>query len=266
MAKEECCICNKIDKCSVHSKDEASICFDCLKVIASNLNVSPLKFTARLWTLDELKQMYQNTSLPTDIITEQNSRRWTSMGIPVVEKFLDIEFNHTNKMISLPNSNIFGKPYHTYSYNDIMKFEYYENSKMVTEGGIGKALVGGILFGTNGAIIGSASSKNISTHIEKQEVHIYIRKPETNDVKIYKIDVAHIFKYSKEKAEKLMLMIQNAIDMVRPQTVQSSAVISSTDKSEDDIPNQIRKFKALLDDGIITSEEFEIKKKQLLDI
>ena len=32
------------------------------------------------------------------------------------------------------------------------------------------------------------------------------------------------------------------------------------------IPDEIREYKALLDDGIITEEEFDAKKKQLLDL
>lgn len=40
----------------------------------------------------------------------------------------------------------------------------------------------------------------------------------------------------------------------------------STSNQELDIPDQIRKFKKLADDGIITQEEFEEKKKQLLNL
>lgn len=36
--------------------------------------------------------------------------------------------------------------------------------------------------------------------------------------------------------------------------------------STNDIDEELRKLKSLLDDGILTQEEFDAKKKQLLDL
>ncbi|MEK5056017.1 SHOCT domain-containing protein [Niallia sp. FSL K6-0212] len=41
---------------------------------------------------------------------------------------------------------------------------------------------------------------------------------------------------------------------------------NSENKQEIDTASEIRKFKELLDDGIISAEEFEDKKKQPLDL
>ena len=47
-------------------------------------------------------------------------------------------------------------------------------------------------------------------------------------------------------------------------------MIESTNSSEKDIQlssaDELRKFKNLLDDGIITQAEFDLKKKQLLEL
>lgn len=40
----------------------------------------------------------------------------------------------------------------------------------------------------------------------------------------------------------------------------------NTDKTSSDSAEEIRKFKSLLDEGIITQEEFDLKKKQILNI
>ena len=41
---------------------------------------------------------------------------------------------------------------------------------------------------------------------------------------------------------------------------------SSGQNATIDVTEQIRKFKGLLDDGIITQEEFNLKKKELLNL
>ena len=50
--------------------------------------------------------------------------------------------------------------------------------------------------------------------------------------------------------------------MIKKTTAPSSAIIPKSDSTAD----EIRKFKELLDDGIITQEEFNVKKKQLLGL
>ena len=56
--------------------------------------------------------------------------------------------------------------------------------------------------------------------------------------------------------------IISIIDAWKAQTAQP-AIKSEAD---DDIPSQIRKYKSLADEGIITNEEFNLKKKELLGL
>ena len=64
--------------------------------------------------------------------------------------------------------------------------------------------------------------------------------------------------YSKEQKNSIK---EKYIPGKAKKTVDSTNKTNNTDTSE-----EIRKFKALLDDGIITIEEFETKKKQLLEM
>ena len=57
----------------------------------------------------------------------------------------------------------------------------------------------------------------------------------------------------------LLIQRQTAAKEVKP--VESTTIIQTTDEAD-----KIRKFKSLLDEGLITQEEFEAKKKQLLDL
>lgn len=53
---------------------------------------------------------------------------------------------------------------------------------------------------------------------------------------------------------------------VRTWRSQQKEFVSSSSQGSSDVPDQIRKYKALMDDGIITAEEFNQKKKELLNL
>ncbi len=68
-------------------------------------------------------------------------------------------------------------------------------------------------------------------------------------------------KSCKDKFEKAQKFIMNNIEKLNSMPRDTSNI-----KQEKSIPEQIREYKELLDDGIITQEEFEIKKRELLNI
>ena len=72
------------------------------------------------------------------------------------------------------------------------------------------------------------------------------------------------FEVGKKNASKIFAMISNAIQDVlekRQATQGAATVIQATSPAE-----ELKKFKELLDMGIITQEEFDAKKKQLLGL
>lgn len=64
--------------------------------------------------------------------------------------------------------------------------------------------------------------------------------------------------YKKEIMREIQNTINNAISKCQGQVQSNTSVLEA--------PDEIRKYKQLLDDGIITQEEFEAKKKQLLGL
>jgi len=69
----------------------------------------------------------------------------------------------------------------------------------------------------------------------------------------------HFFLVRNNK--EVQTVISKLLEEKRPHTPKSTASTATLDAVD-----QLRKYKALLDDGIITAEEFEAKKKQLLGI
>ena len=153
-----------------------------------------------------------------------------------------------------------------YEFSQIVKYELCEDKSTVMEGGVGRAVVGDMLFGTTGAIVVAAtrSSKNICSSME---VIIYLSDEyhPTESIKL-------IFNEVKRNSGEYQRALQEArqfIGMLDTITHKDDGSINKVDGNEKkvvSVADEIRKFKELLDEGIITQEEFDAKKKQLLNL
>lgn len=127
----------------------------------------------------------------------------------------------------------------------------------VTNNGLGRAVVGGLLAGSTGALVGASTAK--------QTVH-----QEVKSVPYYSIYV----KLKPYPGRKWILDFDNAADVQKAMDVlgedlkqrellaqQKNAQIAAP---APDPAEELRKYKALLDEGVITQQEFDAKKKQLL--
>lgn len=152
-----------------------------------------------------------------------------------------------------------------YSYDDIVDFELLEDNYSVIKGGIGRAVVGGILFGGVGAVVGSATGKkkikqtctNLMIKITVNNMsapteYIKLISSTTNKNSI-------IYRGAYQDAQKILSMLQLICDQRNASSeefFQNTQLYSAAD--------EIRRYKSLMDEGIITEEEFLFKKKQLL--
>ena len=69
------------------------------------------------------------------------------------------------------------------------------------------------------------------------------------------------FMVSQNKLDEIFAEVNNAIDQSKSKKLQGTTVISSLSSAD-----ELKKFKELLDMGVITQEEFDVKKKQLLGL
>lgn len=155
----------------------------------------------------------------------------------------------------------------TYRYDQIVDFELLEDGATVAKSGLGRAVAGGILFGGVGAIVGGITGGRTSKDVCKSlQIKITLKNSTIPAEYIKFIDFetkksGSIYQAEIKTAQDTMSALQVAVDMVGgkapdPQPAQTG--ISAAD--------EIRKYKSLLDDGIITEEEFSAKKKQLLGL
>ena len=149
-----------------------------------------------------------------------------------------------------------------FSFDDIISYEYLEDGATITKGGLGTAAAGGLLFGGAGAIVGSNWGKKQKGVINKMSIRISTRLVDIPNIEIVVLNTeakkgGFLATSSKKEAMEILSLLDQITQSTEP-PAETNPPFSAAD--------EIKKFKNLLDEGIITQEEFEEKKKQLLGI
>ena len=144
-------------------------------------------------------------------------------------------------------------------YEDLISFELLENGNIVTEGGVslGRAAVGGAFFGVAGAGFGGMSK------VKKQDKEFCTSMKILVTVKNQKQGVitVHLIASKTDKSKAFYSMsLGNAKSTL---SGLNYVLDDTTDKFVSEFDN-LKKVKELLDLGIITEDEFENKKQEIL--
>lgn len=136
--------------------------------------------------------------------------------------------------------------------------ETVTNGVVSTKGRLGKTIVGGLAFGPVGAVVGasgkrkskvSSISKTTNQEIGSEGI-LFLRNIEDNSIKEVKLFL------NSSQANNLERFVSN-IDYIK----------SGENKTPpSDEVKELKELKELLDLNIITQEEFNLKKKKLLDL
>ena len=207
------------------------------------------------------KQVYKSKSKNTTVNTIETEFTATKK----IGKYLEID--EVNKKWITVNY-MFGKRINSpiYDYNDIVQFELLEDGNTVTKGGLGSALVGGAMFGGVGAIVGGVTGKKRSkNYINSLKIKITTHNLDNPTVYINLINM-------KTKADS---MYYRSVYNSAQEILSLLSIMQEENKGSASVPNsnmnvsaadEILKLSELKDKGILTEEEFQIKKKQILNI
>lgn len=155
-----------------------------------------------------------------------------------------------------------------YSFKDLNEFEIYEDGDSIVKGRAGSALMGGLLFGSTGAIIGSARRKTVSNICRILQLRIQVNdfhNPEiimtiiNSEVNKNSAAYRNCINLAKQIASTLSF-IQNDGKNIEPT---SSSTVKQPD-SGDSVADSVRVLAKLKDEGLLSEEEFNKKKEDLL--
>lgn len=170
-----------------------------------------------------------------------------------------IWIDNINKLLMISTKNMM-KPKYLLRFDNIIGYAVYQDDKEVTKkSGLGRAAVGGLLFGGTGAVVGALTGsettksyvKNLWLVLELDGNNTESKKAMIPFIVMSKTDISsQLFKAYARDLESCM----SALDGILSLNASSGNF------------DTLRKMKQLLDDGIINPSEFEIKKKELLNL
>ena len=158
---------------------------------------------------------------------------------------------------------IFNRTLKVYNFKDVLSFELQEDGHTLSEGTAAKALAGGLLFGGIGLIAGAAGKQKSRPVCESMILRVRLNDIQEPTIaftlvasKIKRKDPR--YQKAKERAEEILgilAFIENN---------KGSDQETRIPEPGNSTASQLREYKQLLDEGILTQEEFDGKKQQLL--
>lgn len=170
-------------------------------------------------------------------------------------------FDEVNKMFSVKQSLL--TPEYKGKYSEILSYEVVENNNVKTKSGLGKAVAGTIIAGPAGMIAGAVIGKGQQGPEMINSLFIKITiKPGTN----YPLSFISKPIKSNSIAARNALSDIDRITEILDKIIPVKKDTSATQERESNEFDKIKEFKELLDLGIISQEEFDAKKKELLGL
>lgn len=257
-----------------NTKDSHKICEACMKLVSRGND----EFYSNLYehcneiTFAEWREYINNPS---------SAQKWNYSERPIITKIGDVVFEDRKQIISIP-CGFLGTSLKDYHYSQIHKYEYIENHSSVSTGGsgIGRALVGGMMFGGAGAIVGAATKKHtyeeVASNMYIRIVFIQDNQPVVETIKISDMFDGKIsldsWTYERyiNRVEKMMFKLDEAYAMSHQDELKQNKIDVKEEQGKDtgktiDISQQLKQLKNLYEQELITEEEYAGQKKKILD-
>ena len=164
-----------------------------------------------------------------------------------------------------------------YNFSELIDFEVHQDGDTIISGNTGDALLGGLVFGTVGAIVGSAGAKDAVQNCTDLHVDILF-----NDVAHLRQELPFIthavtkqsleYKYAVVSVKEVVAVLT----FIKANTNENNATSSETQNAiskDENNKNQhsdgyaeLERLYEMKNKGIITDDEYDQKKKQILSL
>ncbi len=239
------------------------VIFDCRKT-TDELALRRIKRELKPIIIAQIQKEEQQKAIPDSdfVITKEISilaSGWSSTKLLI---------DNQNKKFFYQKGKIYSK---AYKFSDIINYEVYENGKSQVQGRAGSALIGGAFFGLGGLIIGSSMNRKINEMCNQLKLIIRLNDFNCPQIVITYVDNVDwdkngwIYRNMKENLQSVCSMLEF---MLNEKTLEQSSTVKQEEKTSEQKSQkeQLQELKEMLDDGLITQEDFEQKKKQILGL
>ena len=217
---------------------DGSICSECAHIVPS----------ARDFFTDDIRSLWN-----------ENHKRWslfTETKVLHSPESLYISIDETHRYFLFGRGKGNNQEKVVYSFDEVDSYEYITiKGETVThkKGVLGRAIVGGMVAGAAGAIIGGATANAVTeTTPDRKKIKVFLTTQAGNVQ-----EMSSNYPYPQGFTEFLDSCILGEVYEQPTQSTPTSAV---------SVADELLKFKSLCDMGIISQEEFDAKKKQLLGL
>lgn len=276
---KECSICHKkTNWLNNTSLLDGVLCNDCAHKIGIenkfNSDKVPLKIAKRAYDNSKtinLKQLLKEQHTENKKQKESNNIEYKK----IKQEFIDdhsyrcqrLYMDGKKKKILL-DKTLFDR-YFVYNYKDFTGYKKIIIPTTIKKHhGIARGITGGILAGPGGAIVGAVTGGKQYEAVSKLGIILFFKNGVRKEIDFVKTaEKTNGFIYQTDYKE--FLTLSNKLDDVTQYNAENSTQPSKKIAPKQGLSNsadEIRKYKSLADDGIITQAEFEAKKKQLLGL
>lgn len=260
MFSGECAICGK----KIHAyetrnntKDHHKICLNCTNLVLSGKDSSKMMWIGD-HTLEEFKNAFDRVPTNSQEMSDEEKaeaiQAFKNHNAREYNSFLVDETDERCLLYSLSHESFF-----LFNFDEIVGYRPIEKEhEEKKKHGIARAATGGVLFGGAGALVGAVTGGKRFNYLDKLGVSLSLTHGRSAEILLIRKSTT-----DQGKIEDAYGKFGNLCSML-------DSIVSEKSKEkhseEEDTADQIRKLKSLVDDGILTQEEFDAKKKQLLKI
>ena len=177
--------------------------------------------------------------------------------------------DNEHKLFIYQQGNSLSKTYH---FSDLINYEVYENGQSKVKGRAGSALIGGAFFGLTGLIVGSSMSRKIEDKCNQLKLMIRLNDLDHPQIVITYVDnvawdkTGFTYRTMKENLQQVCAALEYIMNAKTLEQAAAERPETQLLKEVKPLKEQLQELKEMLDSGLITQEEYEQKKKLLLNL
>jgi hypothetical protein len=282
--RRKCIVC-KLEKGFAQLSSGEYICKSCLEKAGFNVFKAET-FTSKHILFGGLGKKTTMESKSFDVLSKENTLDIENR-ISMVGKFRPtkcISYHRDKKLFSdavymnfleVDDVNKLWRSFHSYNfkiynYSDILNVELVVDNETETSSGLGGALLGGAVFGRTGAVLGALITEGSMTICNSLAIKITLNDINCPIVYIPFVDetssLTGRFTTSDEYKTKITRAQEcmSLFDIICEQNKESKVLSRENNSINISVPDEITKYKNLLDSGVISAEEFDNAKNKLL--